>query len=173
MCHAELANPPSLVAKDLIDIASRPDSEPTSATASASTTRPPLHTALCSLPMLTGPSDEAGLSPRWCCAELANPAPPASLGCLAAATCRPGWPEHQPIQHRPIQHRPIPICRVAERHRLQVARGTRVLRSKGSTAACVPAEAAGDDDAAKPPHALLRRRCWCRHYPLASDQRHR
>ena len=29
-------------------------------------------TALCSLPMLTGPSDEVGPSPRWCCAELAN-----------------------------------------------------------------------------------------------------
>ena len=29
-----------------------------------STTRPPLHTALCSVPMLTGPSDDAGPSPR-------------------------------------------------------------------------------------------------------------
>ena len=33
-------------------------------------------TALCSLPMLTGPSDEVGPSPRWCCAELAKPRPP-------------------------------------------------------------------------------------------------
>ena len=33
-------------------------------------------TVHCSLPMLTCPSDEVGPSPRWCCAELANPAPP-------------------------------------------------------------------------------------------------
>ena len=39
---------------------------------STSTTGPPLLSALCSLPKLTGPSDEVGLSPRWCCAELAS-----------------------------------------------------------------------------------------------------
>ena len=42
---------------------------------------PSLHTALCYLPMLTGPSDEVGSSPRWCCADPASPplpyAPPA------------------------------------------------------------------------------------------------
>ena len=51
------------------------DSNPTSdkTVASTSTTRLPLHTALCYLPMLTGPGDEMGASPWWCCAELANP----------------------------------------------------------------------------------------------------
>ena len=33
---------------------------------------PSLRTALCSSHMLTGPSDEVGPSPRWCCVELAN-----------------------------------------------------------------------------------------------------
>ena len=48
---------------------------PTQTTASTSTTRPA--TAYCSLPIRTRASDEVGPSPRWCCAELANPpAPP-------------------------------------------------------------------------------------------------
>ena len=38
-------------------------------------TRLPLHTALCSLPILTCPTEEVGPSPRWYCAELANRPP--------------------------------------------------------------------------------------------------
>ena len=46
-------------------------------------------TAHCSVPMLKRPSNEAGPSHRWCCAELASPPlPPALCPCLNVQAMR-------------------------------------------------------------------------------------